>query len=58
MKIAKKSIQRKSCRLPEIKFQDLQLTSFAGLAAIQHFIRRSDLWEKVARCCDHVSSCR
>lgn len=58
MKIAKKSIQRKSNRLPEIKFQDIQLTSFAGLAVIQHFIQQSGLWEKVTRCCKHLSSTR
>ena len=43
MKCSKAAIHRKTHRIPEIKFEDQRLTSFAGLVVYQSLFSRIGL---------------
>jgi len=54
MKISKASIELKARALPEIRFEDQQLTSFAGLIVLQPLLERLDLKRCLQACFQHL----
>ncbi len=54
MKYSRKSIERKAYAVPNIKFEQQQLTSFAGLVILQPFLATLDFTASLARCFRHV----
>ena len=50
MKCRKTAIHRKTHRIPEIKFEDQWLTSFAGLVLYQALFSRIGLKPQLSRC--------
>ena len=54
MKCSKASIHRKTHRIPEIKFEDQRLTSFAGLVVYQTLFSRIGLKQQLSGCFRHL----
>jgi len=54
MKCSKSDIHRKTHRIPEIQFEDQNLTSFAGLVLFQSLFSELDLKAKLNRCFRHL----
>lgn len=54
MKCSKAAIHRKTHRIPEIKFEDQRLTSFAGLVVYQSLFSRIGLKRQLAGCFRHL----
>jgi hypothetical protein len=54
MKCSKSSIHRKTHRIPEIRFEDQRLTSFAGLVLFQALLSRLGLKEQLTGCFRHL----
>ena len=54
MKCSRRSIRRKAHAAPNIKFEQQQLTSFAGLVLWQQFLAAIDFTASLARCFRHV----
>lgn len=54
MKFSKAAIHRKTHRIPEIKFEDQRLTSFAGLVVYQTLFSRIGLKQQLADCFRHL----
>jgi hypothetical protein len=54
MKCSKASVYRKTHRIPEIRFEDQRLTSFAGLVLFQSLFSRLELKRKLSRCFRHL----
>ncbi len=54
MKCSKASIHRKTHRIPEIRFEDQRLTSFAGLVLFQALFSRLGLKEQLTGCFRHL----
>ena len=54
MKHSRKSIQRKAHAIPKIRFEQQQLTSFAGLVLLQPFLTAIDFKVSLQRCFRHV----
>ncbi len=50
MKISKKDLQNKCTALPEIKFDEQSLTSYAGIPIIQVLFSRLDLKNRIRQC--------
>ena len=55
MKFSKAAIHRKTHRIPEIKFEDQRLTSFAGLVVYQSLFSRIGLKQQLAGCFGHLT---
>jgi len=55
MKSSKTAIHRKTHRIPEIKFEDQRLTSFAGLVLYQSLFARLGLKQQLAGCFRHLT---
>ena len=55
MKCSKTAIHRKTHRIPEIKFEDQRLTSFAGLVLYQSLFARIGLKQQLAGCFRHLT---
>ncbi len=55
MKCSKAAIHRKTHRIPEIKFEDQRLTSFAGLVVFQSLFQRIGLKQQLAGCFRHLN---
>ena len=55
MKCSKAAIHRKTHRIPEIKFEDQRLTSFAGLVVYQSLFSRIGLKRQLAGCFRHLT---
>jgi hypothetical protein len=55
MKCSKASIHRKTHRIPEIRFEDQRLTSFAGLVVYQTLFSRIGLKQQLAGCFRHLT---
>ena len=55
MKCSKAAIHRKTHRIPEIKFEDQRLTSFAGLVVYQSLFSRIGLKQQLAGCFRHLT---
>jgi len=56
VKISKKSVRRKARQLPELRFEDQRLTSFAGLVLIQALFSRLQIRERLRQCFRHLKS--
>jgi hypothetical protein len=54
MKFSKAAIHRKTHRIPEIKFEDQRLTSFAGLVVFQSLFNRIGLKQQLVGCFRHL----
>ena len=54
MKCSKASLYRKTHRIPEIRFEDQRLTSFAGLILFQSLFTRIGLKQKLSNCFQHL----
>ena len=54
MKCSKASIHRKTHRIPEIRFENQRLTSFAGLVLFQALFSRLGLKEQLTGCFRHL----
>jgi len=54
MKCCKAAIHRKTHRIPEIKFEDQRLTSFAGLVLYQALFSRLGLKQQLSSCFRHL----
>jgi len=55
MKFSRLRIHRKTHALPELRFEESQLTSFAGLVVIQQLFAHLDLKERLRGCFRHLS---
>ena len=55
MKCSKSTIHRKTHRIPEIRFEDQRLTSFAGLVVYQSLLSRIGLKQQLAGCFRHLT---
>jgi hypothetical protein len=55
MKCSKTAIHRKTHRIPDIKFEDQRLTSFAGLVVYQSLFSRIGLKQQLAGCFRHLT---
>ena len=54
MKCSKASLFRKTHRIPEVRFEDQRLTSFAGLILFQSLFTRIGLKQKLSNCFQHL----
>lgn len=54
MKISKSAVHWKARALPEVRFEDQQLTSFAGLVVFQPLFERLGLKRRLAECFQHL----
>ncbi len=55
MKFSKAAVHRKTHCIPEIKFEDQRLTSFAGLVVFQSLFNRIGLKQQLAGCFRHFT---
>ncbi len=55
MKNSKAEVHCKTHGLPELRFEDSQLTSFSGLILIQQLFAHLELKERVRRCFSHLA---
>jgi hypothetical protein len=53
MKLSKKGVRTKATAIPELRFEDQRLTSFAGLVVIQKFFQRISLKSRLQACFRH-----
>ncbi len=58
MKLSRLQVQRKTHALPELQFEDQQLTSFAGLFLFQALFQRLDLKQRLRNAYRHLRSNR
>jgi len=54
MKCSKAAVHRKTHCIPEIRFEDQRLTSFAGLVVFQSLFSRVGLKQQLSRCFSHL----
>lgn len=55
MKCSRSAVRKKAHALPELRFENARLTSFAGLVLFQKFFAALDLKARVSRCFRHVN---
>lgn len=55
MKRSRKSVRRKATAIPELRFEDQRLTSFAGLVVVQKFFQLISLKLRLLTCFRHQS---
>jgi hypothetical protein len=58
MKLSRKQVQSKTHAVPELRFEDQKLTSFAGLFVFQLLFQRLDLRNRLRDCFRHLRSTR
>jgi len=58
MKLSRNQIQSKTYAIPELRFEDQRLTSFAGLFVFQLLFQRLDLKNRLRNCFRHLRSNR
>ncbi len=58
MKLSRQQVQRKTHALPDLRFEDQQLTSFAGLFLFQSLFQRLDLKQRLRDAFRHLQSSR
>ena len=54
MKSSKSQIHAKFHKIPQIRFEDQQLTSFSGLLIFQLLFRRINLKQRLKKCFSHL----
>ena len=55
MKCSRSDVRRKAHALPNLKFEDQTLTSFAGLVIFQKFFMAIELKTRLSSCFRHVN---
>ena len=55
MKCSRKSVRTKAAAIPELRFEDQRLTSFAGLVVIQRFFQVIQFKARLQKCFRHLS---
>ena len=55
MKLSKASVRGSARSIPQLRFEDQQLTSFGGIVVFQALFQRLDLPGRLRRCCDHLA---
>ena len=55
MKRSRKSVRRTATAIPELRFEDHRMTSFAGLVVIQKFFQLISLKMRLQKCFRHLS---
>ena len=58
MKLSRNEVQSKTYAIPELRFEDQKLTSFAGLLVFQLLFQRLDLKNRLRNCFRHLRSTR
>src|SRR5512147_1376206 len=58
MKLSRNQVQSKTHAIPELRFEDQKLTSFAGLVVFQLLFQRLDLKNRLRNCFHHLRSNR
>lgn len=58
MKLSRNQVQSKAHAIPELRFEDQKLTSFAGLFIFQLLFQRLDLKNRLRNCFRHLHSTR
>jgi Transposase DDE domain group 1 len=58
MKLSRNQVQSKTHAIPELRFEDQKLTSFAGLFVFQLLFQRLDLKSRLRKCFQHLRSNR
>lgn len=56
MKIARATIRSQVRSIPELKFEDQQMTSYGGLVVFQHLFERLEFFSQLQVCCAHLQS--
>jgi len=56
VKFSKSNVQRKAYSLPELRFENQALTSFAGLVILQKFFAAMNLKQRLQRCFAHLNN--
>ena len=54
MKLSKASVRGSARSIPQLRFEDQQLTSFGGIVVFQKLFQRIDLSGRLRRCFDHL----
>ena len=55
MKSSRAAVHRKTHALPELRFEEQQLTSFSGMVLIQQLFAHLRLKERLRRCFRHLT---
>ena len=55
MKRSLKSVRTKAAAIPQLRFEDQRLTSFAGLVVLQRFFQLLQLKRRLQQCFRHLS---
>ena len=55
MKLSKASVRGSVRSIPQLRFEDQQLTSFGGMVVFQKLFQRLDLSGRLRRCFDHLA---
>jgi len=56
VKFKKQQVYRRTCSIPELRFEDQRLSSFCGIVLIQALFRKLNLAERLRRCFSHIPS--
>ena len=54
MRLPKDQIYTKACSIPQVRFEDQQLTSFGGIVVFQKLFAKLNLKERLRQCCAHL----
>ena len=54
MNLSRKDVQFKACGMPNLRFEEQELTSFSGLILFQALISQLDLRARLRRCFRHL----
>lgn len=54
MKLTKAAVRSSTRSIPQLRFEDQQLSSFAGIVVFQKLFQRLDLSRRLRRCFDHL----
>ena len=54
VRVPKDQIYTKACSIPQVRFEDQQLTSFGGIVVFQKLFAKLNLKEQLRQCCAHL----
>lgn len=57
MKVTKSEIHTRAHSIPELRFEDQQLSSYAGVIIFQKFFQKINLRKRIAKCFRHRKGC-
>ena len=55
MRVSKDQIYTRACSIPQVRFEDQQLTSFGGIVVFQKLFGKLNLKERLRQCCAHLA---